>query len=112
MYYGFIVYSLRDQPAVLRHCIISDEHEEDSVMRRQQHCADSVNASLRARRDGHCKRAGGCDHPFVASDIRIRTVTTIPTSLLDTVRTMMHVIPCDKMGAAIAVLSALAAQES
>lgn len=112
MYYGFIVYSLRENPAVLRHCIISGEYEEDTIMRRQEHCAKHSSRIGPGRRRGHCKSAGGCDHPYVAGDVRIRTVTTIPTSLLDTIRSAMHVIPCDKMPAAIGVLAALAAQES
>lgn len=109
MYYGFIVYSLRNQSDVIRHCIISGDSEEDTVMRRQSHCADHLNRSLKARRRGHCKSAGGCDHPFVASDVKIHDVVTIPTSLLDTVRSAMLVVPAQSMRAAISVLAALAA---
>jgi len=111
MYYGFIVYSLRDTPAVLRHCFISGESEDDTVMNRQQVCANFTNGRGQ-RRSGHCKSYGGCEHPYLAADVRIRTVSTIPTSLLDTIRAAALVVPADKMPAAIAVLAALAAHES
>lgn len=111
MYYGFIVYSLRSQPAVLRHCYISGEYEDDTVMAREQRCADDATQRDKARRSGHCKRAGGCACPYNPADIRIRSCTTIPTSLLDTIRAAALVIPCDKIPAAIGVLAALAAHE-
>jgi len=111
MYYGFIVYSLRETPAVLRHCIISGEDEEDTVLSSQQFCADHVSDTMKSRRRGHCKSAGGCTHRYVAHDIKIRDVVTIPTSLLPTVFEASAVVSPDYMRATISVLAAFAAHK-